>query len=735
MMLDVTSGCGTFAFEGTTGIGKTALLAEISARTSDATSSTTATLNAAERRTENLVIASIYLQLRDVARGDDAVEAQMKHRAKTDISVKLRKLFAAIAADAMKLAVEKAEETIGVVQEIIGGEDSATEVDSLLESLDGDDKRYFILRFLDALDAAGHRTIVAIDNVDSADESLISLIRFLIKEKPPSMTIMLAYNLESGSHEQWNYILVDVRARSGRVVEIQPLTRAAVGDWFESELGRRPTIAELEQIEHATHNRPFGVELAIAAMKAGVNMRITPDYLDFYRIVRRRLGHDAKAVAELLAATGRDTLVADDLLAAAAAQFGVDDLPSALDELYAEHLLKRDGGHVGFRHSVARAAWLENLNASRSGAVARAWFTVIERYGVAELASPSFAGLLPVVAESLSASKSQDEISKLSQTLISSGDFGIGLTLLDNSWRFDAHSNSGGEHMLQNAILAAETRLLLGKYDEVDEPLAYAELSAGNTHTTKVRVLLIRMKLSLRRNAFGAVRELATTLRGLAADDVAAQAEGELIVNTALRDLHDLEALAESCVLLMEVYDASSAGVKNSIDRALARSFARLGDLDAALTHAETALRASRELDSIRAIGNSHLALAEVRRYRRQFIDSLAEYRAAADIARGISNRDSLLWSLLGQAALAIDGTMPELIPAVLGELESLLAEPGFIHPLETAHAALLRAFTRPQQNDSAELIAAYRSMSIAWPAEYLQSFRRVGKPVAPIPL
>jgi tetratricopeptide (TPR) repeat protein len=726
--------CTLFALEGLTGIGKSALLFEISDRLVRTGFSGVVNLNAAQCTSEDLAIAAVYVQLRQLARDPVKLAEELKKRFTSDLPKTLWKLGGAVAADLLKLATDKAEKTVEVIKETISGKDAPPSVASELSALDGDDRRYFIGEFLKAIADAHNRVVIAVDNFDSADVTLVSFFRFLVKEKPDSLILILAQNSEVGDNRNWDNLLADLRAHGGRRFEVLPLDADAVSAWFHSEIGRAPSPIELDALLQQTHGRAQDVKLAIDEMKDG-KPRSRSDYSGYYERARRLLSSDGRTVAELLAIIKRDTLITEELLAVAADKLGITNLSPALDELRDLRLLKEDSGFVGFSHSQAHVSWLQTINAHRKEQLGRAWFSAVKGYDVSRLASPELAGLIPVIATPLLENRSRLEITETSARLIAIGQTRIGLELLDRSWQFKPENDNKGPDMLRSALIAARTRLELGRYRDVDEPLAQAEMAAGDDAMAKIQILLLRMKLALRRNAYPVLRSLAAQLQRQGAANREAQIEGELILNSAYRDLLDMDALRASSEQLVALRPTSTAAHQNAIDRALARSFAKLGDVDRALDHAENAVATSRDLDSIRTVGNAKLALAEVRRYRREFDQAIVAYRGAAAFARASGNRDSQLWSLLGEAAAHIEANTREKASEPLDEVRALLAEPGYTHPLETAHASLLRALADLETLTEDQIAKLYSPFQMGWPVKHLEAFRTSGKVNGPTPL
>ncbi len=134
-------------------------------------------------------------------------------------------------------------------------------------------------------------------------------------------------------------------------------------------------------------------------------------------------------------------------------------------------------------------------------------------------------------------------------------------------------------------------------------------------------------------------------------------------------------------------------------------------------------------------MGNAYLARGEVRRYRREFQAAFEDYRLAEELGRGMGNRDSQLWSLLGIAAALIESGDQDAAQYPLDQVAVMLAEPGYEHPIESAHLQLLRVLSGRQPVEVAPLVEAYESLGIHWPRAILESHRGGQAVQGPTPL
>ena len=729
-------GVPTVGLEGPSGIGKSALLTEISKDLHQSLQCTVVELDVAQLRSEDLAIAALFSQLKDAGSGRNKLIEALQERASRQLPSVLKSLFGAVAADLLKLATDKAEHTIEAVRDAISGETPNSEAETALAAIHGENRRYFLTELLSALDDAGVVVTISIDNLDQADSGVIEFVRFLVQRQPRNVRLLLSQNTEVGDNRDWDLVVADVRARGGALVVVDALRPIDAAEWFTSVVGVPPTTTELDDLMAASHGRPLLIKLAVEEIRESGAASIKRDYEGYYSEARRRLGADARTIGELLAVIKSETMVPNDWLAEAALQLGVKSIAPALDELRGWRQLKEQGTQLALSHSLAQRSWQNTINATRKKQLADAWLSVVKDDYPNMLTRPEAAGVISVVMKPLIEHQSLDDAADFGSRLIAAGQISDGLELLDQTWKFGLNTVGEGSDLNRHALLAARTRLDLGRYDEVDEPLTQAEHSSSLAPKDKLEILLLRMKLALRRNSYPTLWHLQKSYNMLAQSDPEAMLEGQQILNMAYRDLLDVEGIRSTAELLKSWRDVATRERENAIDRSLARSYAKLGDMDAALEHAESAVSSSVELGSIRAIGNSKLAIAEVHRYRRELVPALTAYRDAAAIGRATGNRDSLLWSLLGEVSLQIEAGEGSKTSAAMAELGALLTEPGYNHPLESAHFRLMQHLLKDGEIlQSEEVLSAYEKLGIDWPKSFLKSIGIERKLREPVPI
>lgn len=727
IMQGVDQGRRVFALEGITGVGKTAALAAVVVEL-DRRKYCPAVLNAVEQASEDLAIATIYNQLKSLPQDPEAVINALAQRLTDNAPKVVRAIAGALMADMAKLATDKFGKTIDLAQQLVSGDLLSSPVGEALDAVQASNKRLFLTRFLDALAEAGTLVVISIDNVDQTN--LPEFIRFLISSKPPSLVLLLAHNTERGDNGRWDNIVSDAKAGKGLQITVEPLGRGEIHAWFLRDVGRAPTSAECDRLLQVTGGRPQELVEAIEAVANGVDP-IAGDFSGYYVTRRQAIAGDARAVAELLAIIPYDATVAVDLLERAAARIGCANIGPAIDQLLKERLLKNSASRLALSHALVQDTWREGIADQRWADLVGGWHEAYSHFNPSQLTGPDATAIIPVIRTLLVEATPAAEVVEAGAQLLKAGQLQVGLELVDSGWQVGSATEKGSEDMLQHALLAAKTRLDLGRYSEVDEPLAQAERSTNKD--TRVAALLLRMKLALRRNTYVVLWKLAKDLDGLT-DCPSEQAEIQAILNVAFRDLGDAEGIRATTDKLIVLREQLVAEQQMSIDRSIARALAKLEDVEGAEEVAERALASASEIGTARDIGNAYLARAEVRRYGRRYAEALADYHQAEAFGRGIGNRDSQLWSLLGAAAAQIESGDPKAARVTLEEVSALLSEPGYAHPIETAHAQLLRALAG-EAVDIEKLLRKYEDLGIRWPRGIFDQHSATGSLAGPTPL
>lgn len=292
--------------------------------------------------------------------------------------------------------------------------------------------------------------------------------------------------------------------------------------------------------------------------------------------------------------------------------------------------------------------------------------------------------------------------------------------------------------MIDHALSAARLNLELGRYNDAFEPLRVFERRAEKHADLLLDAHLLRMRLALRMNEYPLLLELSDKIAEEAPDNIGAQFERERILNTALRDHGDTEKLSASIDRLLSLQKQLEDGGGSAFHRALSRSLLKVDDIEGALDSSRKGLELAKDENDIRAIGNASLARAEALRYAHKERLSAKHYFTGIDIGRDIGNRDSEIWCWLGLACAHLQIGQREEADDALDMARVLTTDPGFEHPLETAHVGLIQALANMLSKlpvDLQDVLRPYGSLGIGWPEQFLSETQSRGELPRAIPI
>lgn len=223
---------------------------------------------------------------------------------------------------------------------------------------------------------------------------------------------------------------------------------------------------------------------------------------------------------------------------------------------------------------------------------------------------------------------------------------------------------------------------------------------------------------------------------------VASNTEGVLQCDkenvTVLRDL----GMYEEAVRKAEIVLAGAKEHNVSTDtlascyRAVARSLAFTGPLDQAISAADEALSIAHEVGSASDAGNARLANAEAYRLAGQPSDAIDNYKAAAETALTLGNRDSYLWSMLGLSDCYFMLGEISAAAQMLTPVSDTVKFASDRYPLVYLHWKLsdLSIAQRTGEdvgNEFQLVIQAYKALGVAWPERYVS---RLAIDATPLP-
>lgn len=620
--------------------------------------------------------------------------------------------------------------------------------DQIVKRTTVDDLLAGFLSIIDTLAACGVSGVILLDRVEYATEGIQRIATVLATELPGSWGCVLAVNDETAEGAaSLRTLLPPIKYHGGELVQVPPMTSAAVTLWYETV---RKTTADSDALETVVRNCQ-GRPLLIADW---VNGFVTTEHTA--SLVGHRLNayYDQRLSAlpgdaqwllyrlSLLPALARVSVeFCQILLEAYNPHITLDNAWGILRQLDSKGFLSKLGAAgIDASFTLIHEATRNQVRSLLPGDVARQAsaeiLAAIEQRP--EVLAPVLAAFTKLTLAEVAQRHEEIRATGLAtaNSLMKLEAYGPALEVFGLTLRLVDRDHGDYPHLLCGR---ADLRIKMGLYSDAILDLTRAE-SVPISVPIQARIDLLRGEALTRLNRY---EEAKTCLaRAGNAFNSFGDLEGEIRVgtriNTILRDMGlYAEAVTHADQLVIRAVDAATPSSVGDCFRALARSLALLSDCEGSLTAGRKALAIAQAANSIRAEGNAKLALGEAFRHGRRYAEALPEYRCAVAIADRIGNTDSLLWSLLGLSdALLLSGKIEEAV-AILSRAEEFVESAPARYPLEHLHwrfstecLEFLNHAATP--HDLEQTAALYRLIGIHWPRQYVQNLLANGAPNGP---
>jgi len=739
LMHQLAQSCTIFGLDGVSGIGKSQVADRFAFFASKDDERVYMRIDVSEQPSEELLIARLYNELQEVpktfSQSSDSLASEIFARA-PGIG---RRLLAGAFQDVMKKVNEHLEHTMDAVAKEFSGEHSEGSTGALLTETNSANQRYFIREFMTFVADLGNPVILLFDNYEHAEPGAQLFLNWLLDMKPEHWVVVLVTNLEKLTETDWQKRMVPaIELKAGMTRRVDPPSRQAIAEWFEDVVKRPPSDGDIDQaIALTNQGRPVWLRDYLPAVAKGGALPRAPALPAQFTARRNAVGIPARRVAELMAFARADAQIPRAWVEAAAAHYGVDHVGSAIDELLACSEIVAIDDKLSFYNSSYREGWRVGFARPDLLKAEKAWYEVYQATGDAMLAVPG-AGVLPGLALRIAMQDDGSNITRVATDLIQAGSVNTALAIVDASWQASTEMDSPGPDVIDHALIAAQTRLDVGKYRDANESLQMIARYTGRSRLQEIQADLLRLKLALRQNAYPMVWILSEKLEKEAGDDVGVQLLRELVVNTAHRDLYQKPEISESVARILGFTNGVPEDERAKAGRSVARSLAKLGRTTEALTAAESSVEFAKRSGDAREIANAELAMAESLRYAGRLQEAVAFYRDAEALARGSGNRDCEIWCILGRACAHLQAGELDDAEDAIRNGSNVINAPGFEHPLESAHLNMLDLMVsvlRGEGIDIAGALLPYKHLGIDWPGAFIDEVANSRRVANPIPI
>lgn len=644
------------------------------------------------------------------------------------VRANLGNLTTAVIMDGVRAVAPQLSGTIGSIIRGIEGVDPRSDLTAdanELTSVSDADAVTLLLELLRAASAAGLSGVVVVDQIERGSEGVAATVLAIARELPPRWGLVLATNDETPSGVKWlqdNW--PDLAYLNARRLDLQPLGRLAVEDWYLRANGVVPNHDELANVLVWTQGRPLLLAEWVDRKAAATDLPDVWERLGPYYANRiGALPADARSLLRKLAlfpdGTALEFGVIHGLAGNANSQETLDVLDLLVDGLFLERLrgIGDSDSRYAFRHAVIQIHALHGLEPIVARELAA---SVLESLTGSPLGDEHLqtwsVGRLAIASQDQS--DGPETSLRAGRLLLERGQFIDASELLEEAMTTFGSSNDGG----RLAVAYCDALIGLGRYEVALEALDRLDVDSADSLLVRGRALL---RLNRYSDATIALIRARDEFAGLADTVGELSAERDLI--TIERDLGQYQEAAAHSVELINTLPADAPTYARAATlRTLARSLALAGEPDQAVPAASEALELAATL-SPSATATANLALGEAHRHARRTGPAMDAYLESERVARLTGNRDCYLWAVLGASdSLRIDGHF-ESARERMAEAVHWVRSSGASHPLEALHFRLLELLLVRAQGDGNDveailggLLEDYAALGIEWPSAWL---------------
>jgi tetratricopeptide (TPR) repeat protein len=586
---------------------------------------------------------------------------------------------------------------------------------------------------LDAVASSGPPGCLIIDRAEAASDAVSTAVLALATRMPATWSSIVALNDETPAGlAALDKVWPEMAYAGGRQITMPPLSLGALEAWVESKRRVSVPAVTIRRVLDNCAGRPLFLRDWVERTSTLAEHQPVLSALEpYYQQRLRALSDRARQLLRHLALLPAQSAFPLDFCGALLSEPDRVKSFEIVQELVTAQFLQLQFGFddvYGFVHEVARTQILQNLpHAIIKDLSLRVLNTLhlaklgrsVETEGYSRLVLAKGAGVLSAFTS---------EIISAAETLARAGSYEAAREVY-----MMCLQSTEMEH-LHNAAYVGLARVLFdtGHYQNALDELHLLRPEQA-TPELLASADLVRTGVLVRLNRYPEARvaseDAARLFSRLSNEE--GRLEAERRMNTILRDLGEYEqAVVQGTKIVSDAVAASvSDDSMSSCLRGLARSLALHSDLAQALVAAEDALAAAERANSLRGIGNSHLAFGEAYRHGRQLPLAVEHYLKSLEYAERTANRDGTIWSALALADAYFMADDIERGQRALSEVASLVAPVPERHPLEYLHWQLSDAAIQYSQlvvdATEAALVAAaagYDELGISWPHRYVAS-------------
>lgn len=268
LMHELEADCTIFGFEGVSGIGKSSLASKFARNASAAKEGRLISIDVSDHPTEEHLLSTLYSEAVKLPRTFTETSLAVAKGFAQRMPGMAGRLLRGLVKDAGNKLGEDFANTIEVIAEEFGGDQSDAGLGTVLKEISEGNRRVFMRGFMQVVAASSAPVVILFDNYERAEFSGQGFLRWLMENKPDTWTIVLVANVEKPvTSNDWRTTTAPaIQLSGGRLIEVEGPDSGALAEWFEAAIGRSATANDLRQaIEHSA-GRPIWLKTYFYAL-------------------------------------------------------------------------------------------------------------------------------------------------------------------------------------------------------------------------------------------------------------------------------------------------------------------------------------------------------------------------------------------------------------------------------------------------------------------------------------
>ena len=631
--------------------------------------------------------------------------------------------FAALCSDGIRFVAPDLKQTATALFERVKGASKHMENSAQAEDLIAKHENISntFIELLRVFHAQGGKAAILIDRVESSSSETLKLIQGIAISLPPTFNFYITINSEVNDGKLILQEHLGNLNYSGFLpLTLQPISITALHQWYLSVNGVEANREELISVNERCEGRTLYLKDWVEGRNIdGVEDAILQRFGQYYTQRLSELSGPAKALIYALSVLPEKISYSFELIRSIRNLEHIE-LNIVLNELITNGFLIQIGNIYRFEHETVRRNTLFHINADSIKPISQG---IIEQLGEKLTDELDLYSQVKLNYQAENFEGFQDKALLAAVELSRQGN-------IDASNVIYSMMREQLEHIdntLPIILGEINNNLVLGQYANCLESIRQLRTEEEPTKLS-IKLDLLESKCSLRLNDYAHSKKVAAKVPSSTIASLEDKIDALRTINTIYRDIGNYPIAVKVAKGIFKAYTEQNGSplLESKVYRTLARTYALSGDSQLAIENAAEAVKSAEKLNSIRDLGNAHLAEGESYRFAEQYDLATNAYSKAIELANTTGNVDCLLWSTLGLADTYILNNDFESAEKACSAIKPLLENGETKYPIEFLHWNLCIYsidFLKESESkiDLNVILTRYHDLKVSWPAEYIK--------------